>query len=221
MKTIKILPLVALLFFGLTAAQNNTSKQAIELLEKAKKEMQSHKNQVIQFTNIIETPAPIAGEPSRKLTEKGTITLAGDQFRLEYGGNIYLNDGKRTFIIMPDDMEVSLLESGEDDDIALSPTKILESFSNNKYSYKLGSIETINGKKVQNIILKPVAAADVALLEVGIDVNTNRLVTFTETGMNKVVTKFIIDKMTINTTLAADFFTFKRADYPGYYIPKF
>lgn len=218
MKRIFYLLFLALMAFGVQAQAS--AKEALKLLELVKTDLRTNKNRKIEFTNTIETPAAIQGEKPRVLKEKGLIYIKGDLFKLEYGGNIYLNDGKRTFIIMPEDQEVSVMDAS-DDAGAITPSGILKMLEKKKFSYSLGRKVTVGNKTVQYINLKPVAASDLEMIEIGVDTKTKQLVAFVERGMNKVVSIFTIEKQNSNFKFAPDFFVFKKADYPNYYIPKF
>jgi outer membrane lipoprotein-sorting protein len=221
MKTKIITLLTAVIFVlagvGITAMQN-TAKEAQALLEEVKKDLKVRQNRKITFTNIIETPAAVVGEKPRVLKEKGVVYIKGDLFRLEYGGNIYLFDGKKTYIIMPDDEEVTIMDANEET-AAITPTGILKTLEQGKFSYRMGKTATKNGRKIQYIELKPVAASDLELIEIGIDMEQKQLVSFSERGMNKVVNKFVIEAQEIDYKFPPGFFVFKKSDYPNYYIP--
>ncbi len=216
----RILFFLSLILMGLPSKGQSTSKEAIKLLDLVKADLKTHTNRKISFTNTIETPAAEPGAKPRVLKEKGTLYIKGDLFKLEYGGNTYLNDGKRTFVIMPEDLEVSIMEAGEESG-AITPSGILKMLEEKKFTYSLGRKVTVAGKTVQYINLKPVAASDLEMIEIGVDVQTKQMVAFVERGMNKVVNKFTIDAQDLNFKFAPDFFVFKKSDYPNYYIPKF
>jgi outer membrane lipoprotein-sorting protein len=210
---------IAILSLAITGSQN-TAKEAMQLLEEVKADLKARKNRKIVFTNVIETPAAVPGEKPRILKEKGIVYIKGDLFKLEYGGNIYLYDGKKTYIIMPDDEEVTIMDANEET-AAITPTGILKTLEQGKYSYRLGKTAVKNGKKIQYIELKPVAASDLELIEIGVEPQTKQLVSFSEKGMNKVVNRFEIESQEIDYKFTADFFVFKKSDYPNYYIPGF
>ncbi len=206
---------IALFSFGMVNAQ--TSKEARALLNEVKTKIESYKNQKISFDNQMEIPSADPAKKSIVRSKKGEIAIEGDSYRLELDGSIYIFDGKKLYIIDPDIEEVDITEL--DEEFTLSPATILNGFEKG-YSLKLNGTKTINGKKVQFVLLKPIGDSEVKEVELGIYTDTKQLYIYKMTGVNEVITILTITEYQTNIELPANTFTFDESEWDGFYINK-
>ena len=206
---------IAIFSLGMVNAQ--TSKEARTLLNEVKAKVQSYKNQKITFDNEIEIPSADPDKKSIKRSKTGVIVLSGDSYRLELDGLVYIYDSKYLYIIDPDIEEVDITTL--DEDVPLSPTAILNEFDNG-YSLKMGETNTINGKKIQFVNLKPTGDSDIEEVELGIVLDTKQLYIYKMIGVNEVITVLTITNYETNINLKANTFTFDESEWDGFYINK-
>ena len=213
MKKLLTLNILALLLSFSFSASAQSHTEAKKLLTEASQKLKSHKNVVIDFTYKLENTRV---EPPITQTESGTIAVKGDDYRLKIMGTEQIRSGQKVYLILMDDEEVQVNDFDEENP-GLTPTAILNSY-NKGYSYKLGGEATVGGKKVQYIILKPNASEEEDKVMVGIEKESKQLVSLQRFGTNGTITTFKINSFKPDQSLPANYFTFNKKDYPGFYI---
>ena len=63
-------------------------------------------------------------------------------------------------MIYPDDEEINVMDKDDDEGVALTPSSILSEYENG-YSYAMAGKETVDGKTIQYVRLKPRANAEI------------------------------------------------------------
>ncbi len=120
---------IFLLFAGSLSAQN--SAQA--LLKKTLNKMSSYKNFKSDLSYSMDNDANDIHEK-----KTGTIYVEGDKFRIELMGQIIISDGKNMWTIIKDSKEVMLSALDPNDPSNISPTKILEEYSDYNAKFEKG-----------------------------------------------------------------------------------
>ena len=134
-----------LLTFGLTVyAQSN--KEAEALLKEVRVKTESYKSQVITYVNEIEAPTGNANNPRSSRKTNGSAQIKGQKYRVDMGGFLLIHDGTKTFMVYPDDEEINIVDT-EDQDVNLTPSGILSAYETG-YSYAMAGKETVNGKTI-------------------------------------------------------------------------
>lgn len=211
----RIVLIAALLAFGLTlTAQSN--KEAQKLLDEVKAKTESYKTQTISFVNEIDAPTGNPSQPRSSRKTRGTARVKGNKYRIDMGGFLLINDGKQTFMVYPDDEEINILNT-EDQQLNLTPAGILSSYETG-YSYSMAGKETINGKTIQYIRLKPKAAADVKEIMIGIDMATKQLYSYKQFSHDDVITTLTVEKYEVNTAISDETFSIKAKEFEGFEI---
>ncbi|QNR24398.1 LolA family protein [Croceimicrobium hydrocarbonivorans] len=209
----RLFPLLVAAFAGqLLLAQSHTEAKA--LLQEASKTMKAYPALEISFTYTFENTRV---EPPIKQEQKGTLALQGENYRLKTDLLEQLRVGKKLYNIYHEDEEVQVNTYEESDEAGLSPARIL-SFYEKGYSYKMGGKESINGRNIQYVILKPTASEEIDKIMIGIDAQTKEVYSMKQWGTNGTVTTLIVTKLVKNAKWPANQFKFVKADYPGYYI---
>ena len=207
----KKITLFLILFSSLTFAQGY--EQAKNLLDRVSKEMKSKTNIRFDFDYVLENKK----EQIRQEME-GNVTLAGDQYKLTFLDAIQLFDGTKTYTIVPENEEITISYSEEEEEGSISPTKLL-SFYEEGYGYEWDIQQRVMGRNIQYIKLLPTATSEeVKYLLLGIDVDRLQVYRLIEVGLNRTLTTLTLKSQEFNIALPEDYFEFNPAEYPNYYI---
>ena len=209
-----LLPLVCALILSSGAFAQTTTQEAKALLNKASEKMRSFDNLYLTFTYFFENSRV---EPPVTQQEKGQIAIKGDTYRLKFMGTEQIRNANKLYTILEMDEEVQVTQYEEGEETGLTPTRLLNLYQKG-YSYKLGGTEKKDGKVIQYVILKPNASEEVDKIMVGIEKDTHYIHSLKQWGTNGTVTTFQITSFEPNKKLAPGYFTFKKENYPGYYI---
>jgi outer membrane lipoprotein-sorting protein len=216
MKSKSLFMAFAFLYALGTAAQTN--KEAKGLLNDVRKTTEGYKNQTILFTNEIDAPTGKADNPRSKRVTKGKAQVKGNKYRIDMGDYLAIYDGKQTFMVYPDDNEINIVDAKENQ-INLTPSSILSAYEKG-YSYAMAGKETVAGKNIQYIRLKPVATADVKEILIGIDTKKKQLYSYQQFGQNGVNTKLTVTSYDTTTQLSENLFSLKAPEFSGFDVIK-
>ncbi len=209
----KSFQIIALLLFSIsTQAQD---KKAKDLLNQVTAIVKSYDNIVIDFKYSLHNSKENIHQDS-----KGNVTLKGNQYVLNFMGVTKVFDGKKSYTIVPEDEEVTISSVNENDDSAVTPSKML-TFFNSGYKCTMDKLEDIKGRKIQYIKLIPMNAKDQRKeILLGIDVQTKHIYNLIETGKKGTKTTLTVNSFKTNQPLSKNQFTFVASKYPNYYINK-
>ena len=172
----------------------------------------------IDFSStLINREAGIINDPPIR----GSITLAGEKYNLNYLGNVFIFDGKQLIVINKEDKEVSISSGDlEEEDGFIYPSKLL-TFYKEGYTYKMGELKNSNGRKVQFVDLTPIDSnSDIVKVKLGVDAKTKHIYKLTQIGSNGAETTFTITKFKSNQPISEKLFSFDKSKYEqlGYLI---
>jgi len=206
------------LFITLSITAQNSSADAKKLLDEVSTKMGSYKNMNIDFSSsLIHKEAGIMNDPPIR----GSITLAGEKYNLDYLGNSFLFDGKKLVIINQEEKEVTITNGDiEEEDGFIYPSKLL-TFYKKGYTYKMGALKNNNGRKVQFVDLTPIDSnSDIKMVKLGIDAKTKHIYKLTQIGANGAETTFTITKFKSDQAISQQLFSFDKVKYEklGYLI---
>jgi len=211
MKKITIL-ILALIMTSVGFAQQ--ANQAKKLLDEIATKAASYKNIYIEFNNSLENK-----EEQVSMTSKGNVTLKGENFFLNYMGTQTIFDGKKQYLIIPEDEEVIIknASSNEDDDL-ITPSKIF-SFYKEGFTYSMGDLKTIKGRKIQFVKLNPIDSnSDIKNVHVGIDAKTKHINQIITQGLDNNITTISILSFKTNQPISENLFIFDTDKYKDYEI---
>jgi outer membrane lipoprotein-sorting protein len=205
--------LLLLLFsIGTSWAQNPSAA----LLDKVSKQMASKENISLEFNYaLFNAEAKINQETS------GKVYIKGDKYHFEYLGVIQINDTKKTYTIVPDNEEVTIVDNKNAID-EMNPAKIL-SFYKEGYRFTWDILQNVGGRKIQYIKLNSIdSTSDIASILLGIDTLKNEVFKVIETGKNGTKTTITISQYKSNSTFDPALFIFDEKKYIqlGFYIIK-
>ena len=171
----KYFQIIALLFFSFSIQAQD--KKAKDLLNEVTSIVKSYDNIVIDFKYTLNNTKENINQNS-----KGNVTMKGNQYVLNFMGVTKIFDGKKSYTIVPEDEEVTITTVNENDDSAITPSKML-TFFNSGYKCTMDILQDVKGRKIQYIKLVPISAKDQRKeILLGIDVQTKHIYNLIETG---------------------------------------
>ena len=204
---------ILLLLGCYTVALAQGPEQAKYLLNQVSVEIKKQKNLRLEFQYVLENK-----EEQIKQETEGKVTLAGDQYKLDFLDVIQLFDGKKTYTIVPENEEITVSIPEEGEAISVNPSKLL-SFYEEGYDYHWDISQRVMGRNIQFVKLIPSEEnEDIQYLLLGIDVDKNSIYRLIEIGNNKTTTTLTIINQEENISLPEDYFEFNSSEYPNFYI---
>ena len=202
-----------LCFLVATSSLAQGFEQAINLLNQVSNEMENKENIRFSFSYLLENKK----EQIRQEME-GNITLAGEQYKLDFLEAIQLFDGKKIYTIVPENEEITISFPEDEEDISVNPSKLLR-FYQKGYAYEWDIEQRVMGRNIQFIKLLPTdKTTEVNYLLLGIDVDRLEIYRVIEIGENGTRTTLTLASQEYNISLPPDFFEFNALEYPNYYI---
>jgi len=209
----KFLSIVLLLVIGIST--NAQDKKAKKLLDEVTSKIKSYNNIVIDFKYALNNTKESINQDS-----KGNVTLQGNKYILNFMGVTKIFDGKKTYTIVPEDEEVTISSLNDNDEKAITPSKML-TFFNSGYKFRWDIIQDVKGRKIQYIKLTPNSTKDQRKeILLGIDIQTKTIYNLIEIGKNGTKTTLTVNSFKTNQPLSNNQFTFVASKYPKYYINK-
>ena len=209
----KFIQITALLLFSFSIQAQD--KKAKDLLNQVTAIVKSYDNIVIDFKYSLHNSKENIHQDS-----KGNVTMKGNQYVLNFMGVTKIFDGKKSYTIVPEDEEITISSVNENDDSAVTPSKML-TFFNSGYKYTMDILQDVRGRKIQYIKLVPMNAKDQRKeILLGIDVQTKHIYNLIETGKKGTKTTLTVNSFKTNQPLSKNQFTFVASKYPNYYINK-
>lgn len=190
-------------------------KKAKDLLNQVTAIVKSYDNIVIDFKYSLHNSKENINQDS-----KGNVTMKGNQYVLNFMGVTKIFDGKKSYTIVPEDEEVTISSVNENDENAITPSKML-TFFNSGYKCNMDDLQDVRGRKIQYIKLIPLNAKDQRKeILLGIDVQTKHIYNLIETGKKGTKTTLTVNSFKTNQPLSKNQFTFVASKYANYYINK-
>ena len=205
-------------FFVITLIVNTSAfaqqkDEARILLDDVSTTMKSYNNMTLDFsTSLINEEAGINEDD--ELPTKGSITLQGEKYNLNYLGNTFIFNGLKLFVINYDEKEIMINDQDfEEDDGVIYPSKLL-TFYKEGYNYKMGLIKNIKGRKIQFVDLTPIdTESEIVKVNLGIDIKTRHIYKLIQFGDNGTKTILTIDKFKSNQNISDKLFQFDKISY--------
>ena len=209
--TLKKLLFITLLVLSSTLQAQD--KKAKALLDQVTSKIKSYNSISIDFKYSLSNAKENINQDS-----KGNVILQGNQFVLNFMGVTKIFDGKKNYTIVPEDEEVTISKVNENDNSAVTPSKML-TFFNSGYKYTLDEVANIKGRKIQYVKLIPINSKDQRKeILLGIDSQTKNIYNLIEIGKKGTKTTLTVNSFKTNQPLSKNQFTFVKSKYPNYYI---
>ncbi|MDO9594516.1 MAG: outer membrane lipoprotein carrier protein LolA [Lutibacter sp.] len=203
----KITFLIAFLLVSLTSFSQESAK-AKALLDEVAQKIEGYKNIYIEFNHSLDNKEANVHQETR-----GTVTLKGNLYNLNYMGTEQIFDGKKVYLIIHEDEEVIIQNPSKNKDETITPSKMF-SFYKNGYTFKMDALKTVKGVKIQYVKLTPIDSnSDIKSVLVGVDANTKHINDIIETGKNGTTTTLNIRSFKTNQPISENLFIFDRVKY--------
>jgi len=212
MKNILNLTLVIFTFF---TAFSQSGEEAKKILDEVSNKMSSYNNVYIEFDYILENKTEDVQQDMN-----GDVILQGDKYIVNFFGSTQIFDGKKTYTIIPENEEVNISNADIDSDNTITPSKLF-SFYKSGYTYSMGELKNMKGKKIQFVKLVPIDSnSEVASVLIGINNKNKHIYVIKEIGKNGTDTILTVKKMKTNQNLNDNIFLFDQKKYEnlGYIV---
>ena len=195
-----------LLLIGIASFAQSSSKAQL-LLNEVSANMATYQNMYFKFKYILENK-----EVGMKQEDNGFVTTEKEKYNLEFMGTKFIHDGENTYVIVPEDEEVNIVEGGDEEAI-LTPSKLL-SFYKEGFTYVWDRSQQITGMKIQYIKLIPIdSKAESSYFMLGINSDKKEIHNIKEVGNNGTETLFEIEDFKTNQTISKNIFVFDEKKY--------
>lgn len=192
---------------------SQSSEDAKKLLDDVSTKISSFESISFDFTYSLNNK-----EEQIKQETNGSVTVSGDNYKLNYLGLVQIFDGKNIYTIIPENEEITISKADRENDIGINPSKLL-TFYKSGYNYFMDIKQKHLDKSIQFIKLVPYDKnSDLNYLLLGIDINTKDIFRLIEIGKNQTITTLTINNQKTNLKLEQSFFTINLEDYPNYFI---
>ena len=203
------------LVFLITFSAQAQDKRAKALLDEVTNKVKSYNNIVIDFKYSLNNAKENINQDS-----KGNVTMQGNKYVLNFMGVTKIFDGQKNYTIVPEDEEITISKHDDNDDNAITPSKML-TFFNSGYKYTMDIAQNVQGRKIQYIKLVPISSKDDRKeILLGIDSQTKNIYNLIEVGKNGTKTTLTVNSFKTNQPLSKNQFTFTASKYPNYYVNK-
>lgn len=202
--------ILLLFLIGITSVQAQSAKS---LLDEVSKKVKSYNNIVISFKYALNNPVENVSQETR-----GDVTLQGNKYKLSLMGTERMYDGKKIYVIVPEDEEINISSQDEEDDSSITPSKML-TFYEEGYTYKMDIVQDLNGRKIQYVKLLPIdSKSDLKEILLGIDKQTKHIYKMVQKLNNGTNVTFTVNSFKTNQPLSKTLFVFDESKYENYYI---
>jgi outer membrane lipoprotein-sorting protein len=203
----KITFLIAFLIISLTSLGQESAK-AKALLDEVAQKIGGYKNIYIEFNHSLDNKEANVHQETR-----GTVTLKGNLYNLNYMGTEQIFDGKKVYLIIHEDEEVIIQNPSKKKEENITPSKMF-TFYKTGYTFKMDALKTVKGVKIQYVKLTPIDSnSEIKYILLGIDANTKHIYNIIETGENGTATTLNIRTFKTNQPISENLFIFDRAKY--------
>ena len=191
---------------SIVLAQNEETAKSI--LDKASVTMSAYSNLSMDFDYVLDNKAEDV-----KQEMSGDVILEGEKYVVNLFGSTQIFDGSKTYTIVPEDEEVNISDSDLDEENTFTPSKFY-SFYKSGYTYSMGELKQIDGKKIQFVKLTPIDTnSEISNIMVGIDTKTNHIYQVIEIGVNKTRTILTAKNIKTNQQINGSVFAFDQKKY--------
>jgi len=200
--------LLAVLLLSAQTTIAQTRKSSEEILKKVSETTKSYTSIRINFTYNMDNPSAKIHE-----SETGMLLVKGDAYRLDIAGQQVITDGTTSWTFIADANEVQV-NTVEDDENALTPTKLLTSY-NEDYKSRLANEIEKNGRQLYVIELKPNEDKSFTSVELQVDKELYRIARIAILDKSGNTFTYIVNKFETNIAVNDSEFTFNEKDHPG------
>ena len=207
MRILTTIILAGLLMNG-QISNGQAKKTSEEILKQVSEKTKSFTSIRIAFTYNMDNPSAKVHE-----SETGVLVVKGDKYKLDIAGQKVISDSQTSWTYISEANEVQV-NSVEEDENALTPTKLLTSYSED-YKSKLVNEITKDGRAQYVIELKPNTEKNFTNVEMTVDKELYRITRIAIQDKSGNTFTYIVNKWETNIAVSDTDFTFNPKDYPG------
>jgi outer membrane lipoprotein-sorting protein len=207
MRILTTIIIAALIITGQTIS-GQAKKTSEEILKQVSEKTKSFNSIKISFTYNMDNPTAKIHE-----TETGVLLVKGDQYKLDIAGQKVIMDGETSWTYISEANEVQI-NSVEEDENSLTPTKLLTSYSED-YKSKLINEIIKDGRALYVIELKPNTEKSFTDVELQVDKELYRIMKIAIRDKSGNTFSYMVNKFETNVAVKDTDFTFNAKDYPG------
>ena len=193
---------------GQITAQNDPAAE--KLLKDVSQKFESYDNVTVDF--VYELYNPDAGV---KQETTGKVIFSGNKYRAEYMGITDIFDGKKRYVIVPENQEVNVMSVNDDEEV--TPAKMFD-FYKKGYRFKMDIKQPVGGRVIRYVKLFPVENNEIDYVLIGVDTKTKHIYKIIIVQNNKTRITVNIRKFTVNKPVSENLFKFDKSKYPDYFI---
>jgi len=200
--------MLLMLVAGISAAQSDP--EAEKLLQEVSDKIQQYDNVKVDFVYQLYNP-----EASVKQETNGQVTLKGNKYYAEYMGVIDIFDGKKRYVIVPENEEVNVMSPKEAGEI--TPARLFD-FYKKGYRAKKDITQKVMGRVIKYVKLYPIDDNEIDYVLVGVDVKTKHIYQVIIVQKNRTRITLKIRKISVNQPVNDKLFQFDKSKYGNYFI---
>lgn len=199
------------LFSLVSSGQTTQSdKKAQDILKGVSTKYKSYKSLKATFTIASENP-----KDNKKDSQKGTIFLMGNRYKLEIAGQDVISDGKTRWTYVKDANEVQI-DNLKVDENSITPSNIFTMYEKG-WNSKFTGEQKKNGQIFQLIELVPIDAKAKSVFKVKLSINkADKFISsaqiFDKNGNIQLIT---VDQFLPNAVSDESIFSFNASKFPG------
>jgi outer membrane lipoprotein-sorting protein len=184
--------------------------EAKKILKQVSDKTKSYESIKLQFNYITENKTEKTQE-----TQKGTIFIKGNMFKLFFSGNEIFSDGKTIWTHQLEINEITITEPDPKDESALNPATILNVYDKG-YKYKYMGEFTNKGETFYQIDLYPEQpkTKNYSIVKLKIDKAKTQLISIKMVGKDGVDYTIELTEFSPNVKVVDSMFKFDPTKYP-------
>lgn len=201
---------LALLISGSVAKAQKSDPEAKQVLDAVSAKFKTFSTVQANFTYKVENAAGKALS-----TKTGTVKMKGNKYRVSFGGQEIISDGKTIWNYDKSSNEVTI-NNVDESGSGLTPQKLFTNFYDKDFLYILNGEKKVGGKTMQEIEMTPTDKSK-AFHKVYVQVDKSAKTIYStrvlENGGNRYT--YTVSSMKTNVPLEDQQFTFDKSKYPG------
>ncbi len=201
--------LVVLILFSMKPVFAQNDPKAKNILDEVSKKVKSLKSLKANFSITI-----MGGKNQKPQTKSGMVNMKGEKYYVSLSGQEIYCDTKTIWTYLKESNEVQIT-SFDPNENTFTPSKLFTNFYDKEYAYKYDSEKSINGKKVDVIILIPNnKSKQYSKIELYIDKANSVVAGGKMYEKNGNVYSYNVSSYTPNAAIADNIFIFDSKKYP-------
>lgn len=188
---------------------SETDQKAKSILDQVSNRTKSYASITASFDFIM-----VNKEVGLEESNKGTLIIQGEQYKLSITGIEILCDGKSQWTFMKDAAEVSITDAGNDEEGMLNPAKIFSIYEEG-FNYAFLGESISNNKKIFKIDLIPTEVKEFSRVILDIDKDQFQIVNATMFGTDGNQYTIKVSKMETTKSYPLSIFVFDDKKYQG------